>query len=366
MDGFATNEPMRPSAAAARGTRSRRAEEARDASGSLLRGLIASFVCGLFCGLFGAPFNGFCGGAAAVAQTPGMPMPMPTPFPEYIPPQPALPFSSPLPMASAFATGSEPLIFTPHAMNPGLQFLPPETIYPAYLAGPKESRLGTQYFSEADEGALWDSTLGGRVGLFRWGGFPGMPLWQLDAEGAAILRLDPEERIDLRSVDYRAGVPLTMAWGAHRFKFGYYHLSAHIGDEFLIKNPTFERLNYVRDALVFGYSRYLSERLRVYGETSWAFYHEISDPWQFQFGMEYAPTRPTGILGEPFFAINGLLREEVDFGGTVTMHTGWAWREGRAGRLLRTGLFVQAGKSQQAEFFDESERQIGVGLWYDF
>lgn len=348
MDGFATNEPMRPSAAESRGTKSREAK-ACEASDFLLRRMVAGFVWGLAWGLVSGLLS--CGGGATVvAQTSGLPMQLPTQ----------------LPMAAAFATGNEPLIYTPHTMHPGLQFLPPETIYPAYLAGPTEPRLGTQYFSEADDGPLWDSTLGGRVGLFRWSGFNGMARWQLDVEGAAILRLDPEENIDLRSVDYRAGVPLTMAWGVHRFKFGYYHLSAHIGDEFLIKNPTFERLNYVRDALVFGYSRYLSERLRVYGEASWAFYREVSDPWQFQIGMEYAPTRPTGILGEPFFAINGQLREEVDFGGTVTMHTGWAWREGRVGRLLRTGLFFQAGKSHQAEFFDESERQIGVGLWYDF
>ena len=33
-------------------------------------------------------------------------------------------------------------------------------------------------------------------------------------------------------------------------KLAYYHISAHIGDEFLERNPTFERVNYVRDAAV--------------------------------------------------------------------------------------------------------------------
>ncbi|WP_164102189.1 DUF1207 domain-containing protein [Candidatus Laterigemmans baculatus] len=362
MDGFATTEPTRSPAPLGSCAR-------LESCIPLLRAVSKVLCWGLIATAWAAPFGGALGsGAAAWAQPPGLAMP---PFPEYVPPATPPQFPLQLPMASAFAHGHEPLIFTPHAAHSGLQFLPPETLYSAYLAGPTESRLGTQYFSEADDGALWDSTLGGRAGLFRWGGFPGAigwerAVWQLDAEGAAILRLDPEENIDLTSVDYRAGVPLTMAWGAHRFKFGYYHLSAHIGDEFLLKNPTFERLNYVRDALVFGYSRYLTERLRVYGEASWAFYREISDPWHLQFGVESAPTRPTGILGVPFFAINGLLREEVDFGGTVTMHAGWAWREARVGRMLRTGLFVQAGKSHQAEFYDESERQIGVGLWYDF
>ena len=246
------------------------------------------------------------------------------------------------------------------------EILPTEILYPAYLAGPKEPRLGTQVYTEADDGTLWDTTLGGRFGWLRGTTRDGCRIWQVDVEGAAILRLDPNEEMDVRSVDFRAGIPLSIAWGAHRIKLAYYHLSSHIGDEFLIKNPGFVRRNYVRDAIVLGYSRYLSERVRVYGEASWAFYADISDPWQFQFGYEYAPTRPTGILGAPFFAINGQLRQEVDFGGTTTVHTGWAWRGARAGRLLRTGLFFQTGKSHQYEFFDESETMLGAGIWYDY
>jgi hypothetical protein len=45
------------------------------------------------------------------------------------------------------------------------QILPDGIIYKAYLANPKESRLGTQIFSQKGDGALWDSTLGGRVDL---------------------------------------------------------------------------------------------------------------------------------------------------------------------------------------------------------
>ena len=249
---------------------------------------------------------------------------------------------------------------------PAAQFMPLEILYPSYLAGPKEPRIGTQLFKESDDGMLWDTTLGGRFGWLRGTSFDGRRIWQIDVEGGAILRLDPNENIDLRSVDFRAGIPLTMAWGVHRFKFGYYHLSAHIGDEFLLKNPTFNRLNYVRDAFVFGYARYLSERVRVYGEASWAFYSDVSEPWQFQFGYENAPTRPTGIWGSPFVAVNAQLRQEVDYSGTTTLHAGWAWRGARAGRLLRTGFFLQTGKSHQYEFYDTSETQIGAGLWYDF
>lgn len=265
-----------------------------------------------------------------------------------------------------YESSFDPLALHMAHPRPSFEFLPQEILFPAYLAGPKESRLGTQIVGVQEDGALWDSTVGGRFGWFRKTSHDGSRVWQVDVEGAAILRLDPEENIDLHTSDFRAGVPLAMASGPHRFKFAYEHISAHIGDEYLLKNPSFQRLNYARDSLVFGYARHLSERTRVYGEASWAFYHDVSDPWQFQFGWEYAPTRATSILGEPFVAINALLREEVDFGGTTTLHAGWAWREPQAGRLLRTGFFLQTGKTHHYEFFDQSETQIGAGVWYDF
>src|SRR5581483_7968788 len=73
------------------------------------------------------------------------------------------------------------------------QILPDGIMYRAYLANPKESRLGTQIFNSTGNGALWDSTLGGRVGLLRFGtNDPAWPQgWQFDVEGSAQVRLDP-------------------------------------------------------------------------------------------------------------------------------------------------------------------------------
>lgn len=276
-----------------------------------------------------------------------------------------------------YDSGDDPLPFSVGPLAPGPmiplgpvgqydEFLPQEILYPAYLAGPKESRIGTQVLSESQNGMLWDTTLGGRFGVYRTTSLNGQRIWQLDFEGAAILRLDPREAVDLENVDFRAGAPIALVMGPHRFKFGYEHISAHIGDEYLIRVPTFTRLNYSRDSLMFGYSRYLSERVRVYGEADWAFSSSVSAPWQLQFGFEYAPTRATGTTGEPFFAINALLREEVNFSGTTTVHTGWAWREPKAGRLLRAGFFFQTGKSHHYEFYDTSETQVGAGVWFDY
>ena len=252
------------------------------------------------------------------------------------------------------------------------QILPSGLIYRSYLAGVKESRFSAFVNHESDarlnSGTLWDPTLGARVGLLRFGDcdtiFP--QGFQIDAEGSAQARLDIESNVDVLGTDYRAGLPLTYGIGIHRWKFSYYHLSSHVGDEFLLKNPGFPRQNFARDVLVLGYSVYPTPDLRLYAEAGWAFVSDVSEPWEFQFGLDYAPGYPTGFRGAPFFAVNGHLREEVDFGGNLTAQAGWAWRSDIGGHLLRLGVHYYNGHSSQFSYFGEHEEQIGFGAWYDF
>jgi hypothetical protein len=248
------------------------------------------------------------------------------------------------------------------------QLLPSSLIYRTYLAGTKESRLSITALQETSDGWLLDGTLGAQVGILRYGNrHPVRPSgFQIDVEAAAHIRLDPPEDFDVRSTDYRVGVPLTYGFGNQQMKLAMYHLSSHLSDEFLIRQPGFPRLNYARDAIVLGYSVYVWDVIRLYGEVDYAYSSDISKPWGFQFGLDWAPVWQTGIHGAPFFAINGHLREEVDFGGALAVQTGWAWRGDETAHLLRMGVQYYNGKSNQFSFFDEFEQQIGAGIWYDF
>ena len=255
------------------------------------------------------------------------------------------------------------------------QVAPEGIIYRSYLAGAKEPRLGAQWFSDTEDGSYWDSILGGRVGLVRFGNNdPLRPQgWQLDFEGAAFLRQDMNKGLDVVSVDFRAGVPLTYASGKYHGKFGYYHLSSHLGDELLLSPSPPVRINFLRDALVWGHGYHVTDALRVYAETGYAFNHDGgSEQWEFQFGFDYSPidTRTLdnfyNCRGTPFFALNVHLREELDFGGNIVVQTGWQWRNQHNGHVIRAGLHYYNGKSPQYEFFNTFEHQIGGGLWYDF
>ncbi len=247
------------------------------------------------------------------------------------------------------------------------QAFPDGLIYRSYMAGGRESRFAAHWVHERDQGWLWDITLGGRMGLLRFGtendAWP--EGWQLDIEGAAFPRLSLERTRDMDATDFRFGVPLTFRRGRWEGKFAYYHLSSHLGDEFIEAFGT-QRINFVRDTIVLGVAVWAFPDMRLYSEAGWAFRTRGgSAPWEFQFGVDWCSTEPTGRWGGPFFAVNCRIREELRFGGNMTVQNGWQWR-GRTGHLMRVGMQYFNGQSDQYQFFTEHEEQIGIGLWYDY
>lgn len=299
------------------------------------------------------------------------PSSLPTPQPRASEPEGPLPFAEPPPLAipwlrSFGSAGAE----TGWRDNSWYwQILPPGIIYRPYLAGVRESRFASAWNYDRRQGWMWDIALGGRAGMLRYGNAD--PLrpegLQMDIEGAGFPRLDLERDLDLVATDFRFGIPLTYGRGRYQTKLAYYHLSSHLGDEWMLRSDNWTRINYTRNALTWGHSYYLTDSLRLYAEAAWSFDTDGgAEPWEFQFGVEYVPAEVVVALrGAPFVALNAHLREEVDFGGNFVVQAGWQWR-GPTGGLFRMGMQYFAGKSEQFEFFRRYEDKVGLGLWYDF
>jgi hypothetical protein len=272
-------------------------------------------------------------------------------------------YSSLVPMDMGFAVGNGP----DEAWD--WQWAPTGLIWHSYLAGPHEPRMALVSFYDGDNRAFWDATLGARIGLVRWGDRdPVLPQgYQLDFYGAAVSRLDVEHRQDLVASDYVFGFPLTYGVDDWQFKFGYAHVSSHLGDERAIRDPDAldNRINYVRDGLVLGASHYPYPFWRQYAEIGWAFHTSGgAKSLELQFGSEFSKPDPTCSRFVPFLALNGHLREEQNFGGDFALQTGWL-RRGEYGQTFRFGFHFYTGNSSQMQFFQKSEEHLGLGIWYD-
>jgi hypothetical protein len=248
------------------------------------------------------------------------------------------------------------------------QLMPDGLIWHSDLAGTKEPRIGGVVASDTGIDTKLDGTVGGRVGLFRYGDTADYRPqgWQADVEGAAFIRQDLTQNSDVDAYDFRIGFPVTYGWGDYQMKISWYHTSAHIGDEYELKHPTFVRINYSRNALVWGHGYFITPDLRIYSEFEWAYFAEGgSKPWAIQFGIEYNPV-VRGWHGAPFFDINAYLKQENNWGGPLTVETGWQWRPLHGGQLTRTGFFYQTGPTIYGQFFQDSQQLIGYGIWYDY
>lgn len=310
------------------------------------------------------------------------PLPEVTPLlaqqpPPYVTPQPQptiVPTPAPEPVFSAESPLDDPANVDPNMAydEPWTwQLLPNTLIWHSYMAGTREPCFRSVW-SDVKGTRVWDVTLGARVGIWRYGttcDANGRPNgWQMDIDGAAMPRLFPDTpSTELVACDYRFGLTQTYGNGPFQAKFGYAHLSSHAGDEFLIANPSFVRLNYVRDSVLAAIGYYVTDDIRIYGEIAYALGAEDgAEPLELQYGIEYSPVPYNGRTGAPFAALNCDLREELNFDGDVVVQVGWQWRRTASGHRFRLGAQYYDGYSEQGEFFNVRERKVGFGMWYDF
>lgn len=283
-------------------------------------------------------------------------------------------------------TGRRPFAENPHPLapqrdhfDPGFpqsaydeqtwQVMPSGLMYRAYLAGEKESRMGSFWAHDQTGRAVWENTLGGRVGLLRHGttGAYRPQGWQLDFEGATLVRVLPgTESTMLEAVDYRAGFQSTWAFDRWHVKAGYYHLCAHLGDEYVIANPLVQRFNYVRDSAVAGVTYDISDDWQTYGEIGYALSAEDgAKALELQYGLQYSPL-VFGLRGAPFAAVNGHTRQDLGGITSVNCQAGWQWRGTDSQHLWRMGVQYYSGPSLQYAFPGRNDHLLGAGVWFDF
>ncbi len=260
-------------------------------------------------------------------------------------------------------------------------------LYPRYVADPRRPRFSMTLWNvlDSDMEEAGDSRvsvmLGGRYGFVRFhpDGEPDRG-FQIDFEAAFHGQFDAGSSLD--SVGWDGYYGLGLSWRPTEslaFRLAMNHDSSHLGDEYQENDEEDaaeapeprerrKRINYTREELALGVSWSPIERLRLYGEVGWAYHrgnNRLLDRGRLQAGIEYE-TRPflwgDGAL---YLALDAVLWQENDWEPSITAQTGVKWHIDALDRDYRLGLQVYDGRSQIGEFFQERERYVAFGFWFD-
>lgn len=264
--------------------------------------------------------------------------------------------------------------------------IPGDDLYPRYVADPRRPRFSMTLWnvldSEVENGG--DSRvavmLGGRYAFVRLhpDGQPGRG-FELDVEAGFHGQFDAGNSLDAVGWDGYYG--LGISWRpleSLAFRLSMNHDSSHLGDEYqendeedALETPTNERrkrINYTREELALGVSWSPVDRLTLYGEVGWAYHrgnNQLLDRARLQAGIEYETPPILWGDGSLYAAIDVSVWQENSWEPSVTAQTGVKWRIDALNRYYRLGVQYYDGRSQIGEFFQDRERYIGFGFWFD-
>lgn len=271
---------------------------------------------------------------------------------------------------SSLPVASKPVSDTWHGV-----WLPQSTIlYPTQIANPRQITFsGGMRFCDRVGGKVASIvTFGDQFPLYRWANFKGGDL-QLEAEGGVFAVFDVyKKEFPLINADYYGGFPLTYAYGPWSYRLRLYHVSSHLGDEFLQDHDGFDRKNKSFEAIDFSTDYQIAKNLRVYGVLG-SVIHSDNEMGMKHLYLEYGfeargpRTDFKQLFGQPFLAVHMQNWQENHFAQDITYALGYEWGKIYGiGRKIRVFLEYHQGFSPDGQFSRVRAKYIAFRLSYGF
>lgn len=184
------------------------------------------------------------------------------------------------------------------------------------------------------------------------------------------------ESCELVNTDYLVGIPVTFSFDAWSFRFRIYHISSHLGDEFLCNHEgeVEQRKNPSMEAIDLFTSYQFSSNLRGYFGPGVVFHSDHSFPLKplyVEYGMEL---RLLGtkfdyhrLYGTPFFAMHIENWQQRHWDWDITVKLGYELSKLQGvGRKMRLYVDYHHGFSYEGQFFNERTEYGELGLSWGF
>ncbi len=184
------------------------------------------------------------------------------------------------------------------------------------------------------------------------------------------------ETCELVNTDFLVGIPLTYAFDQWSFRLRIYHISSHLGDEFLCnhRKEVDRRKNPSMEAIDFFSSYQFSSGLRGYFGPGVVFHSDRSfhiKPLYIEYGVEL---RILGskfdyhrLYGTPFFAIHLENWQQRHWDLDLTVKLGYELSKLQGvGRKMRVYVDYHHGYSYEGQFFNRRTQYGEIGFSWGF
>ncbi len=255
------------------------------------------------------------------------------------------------------------------AQRPAVELyaLPERELFALLIADPRQPRFSMSYqrYKAAPQEFNAAAVALGEYFGFATGFLGGRGASQIGIQAAvfALFNLDAPSG-DLIDADYWVGFPLSYRRGPWSYLLRLYHQSSHLGDEFILGNPSVERVNLSYEDLEALVS-YEGEHWRLYGGGGYLPRSEPTlEPAHLHAGLEYV--QPRALWGLDFLAAADFRAgEELDWRRSASYQAGFEFKT-RSPRRVRLMLEHYRGHSPNGQFFRERIRYTGIGLYFGF
>jgi hypothetical protein len=264
--------------------------------------------------------------------------------------------------------------------NRGVWLPEDPVLYRPMIADPRQIcySVGWRFDDQVLVKNVIDVSFGDSFPIYRWfhvGPWDGE--LQIDLEGAVWAIFDPlHESSPLINADYYGGIPITYAFGDWEFRFRIFHISSHIGDEFLIDHPDFDRRNASAEYVDFFASNDITDEIRLYAGLGYIvaldrefkcsrFYAEAGTEVRFSGLGFYA--RSSNLYGEPFLAMH--FRWKKDFKHHLDQTYALGYEIGKTSglcRKFRALMEYHDGYSLEGQFCKLPTNYFSLRVQYGF
>jgi hypothetical protein len=250
-------------------------------------------------------------------------------------------------------------------------FLPRDLLFKPLLADPRWPHFSASYQHYIHNSRLEDvgsATFGESFSIYRFGG-PGSSQMEVGIQAGVFSIFDlGAESLDLVNADYFVAVPLSFKKDNFSALARVFHQSSHLGDEYLLRGQTRERINLSYEGLDTILSYNLPLGFRIYGGGGYLFHSDPSSlkPWITQAGLEFRSPYIwwNGSL-RPVAAIDIQNREDSNWNTDVSVRAGVQLENPDfLSRKLQILIEYYNGRSPNGQFYIQDIQSVGIGIHF--